>query len=194
MEAENENKILKLIIRNLDKRIKYLESRIKDIIDKDDTYICFICTNYCTFDDEKCNCNLFCTNYICKECIYKSKTDKENKSICKNSKCNKWYCSSCINYDENNYLEVCKECNIIQCEEHYNNYYYDNYDNTNSINNNTINNNTINNNTINNNKYNNNININNPIKCNNCYDKYNINNIIYINNNNENEKNDIIFI
>lgn len=52
MDNENEIKELKSIIRNLDNRINYLEKRINDIINKNDIYHCYICSNYCTYDDE----------------------------------------------------------------------------------------------------------------------------------------------
>ena len=115
---EHEIIMLKSIIRNLDNRIKYLESRIKEIINNNDIYNCYICTEYCTYDDEKCDCNIFCQNYICKECISIIKTNKSYQNLCKNNKCNKWYCDDYVS-DINNYIQCCTKCNIFQCNEHY---------------------------------------------------------------------------
>jgi hypothetical protein len=120
MDNENEIKELKSIIRNLDNRINYLEKRINDIINKNDIYRCYICSNYCTYDDEKCDFNMFCMNYICKKCIYIIKKNNDNETICKNRKCNKWYCSDCLYYCNNNeYIKKCEKCNLVQCIEHY---------------------------------------------------------------------------
>jgi hypothetical protein len=119
MDIENENNSLKSIIRTMDKRIKYLERRINDIIDKNDIYVCFMCANYCTYDDEKCDYNLFCTNYICKKCIYIIKLEKDNQALCKNNKCNKWYCPKCLYYKKYDCIKYCSNCKISQCNDHY---------------------------------------------------------------------------
>lgn len=120
MNSEDEIQILKKIIRNQDKRIQYLEKRIINIIDNNDLYKCYKCDNYCTYDDEKCDSNIFCTNYICNQCIITIKNESNNITICKNNKCNKWYCSDCINYYNNEqYIHSCINCNKKQCLDHY---------------------------------------------------------------------------
>jgi hypothetical protein len=119
MDKNYEINKLKLIIRNLDNRIKYLESRIDNILYNNDIYNCYICSNYCSYDDEKCEYNIFCTNYICHKCISNIKNNINNKSICKNNKCNKWYCNDCIDNMNDDYIHSCNECNINQCNNHY---------------------------------------------------------------------------
>ncbi len=124
MEFDENNK-LKTIIRNLDRRIEYLESRIRNIVFRNDIYTCKLCLNYCTYDDEKCDYNIFCNNYICNNCIIITKNSSDNKSICKNNKCNKWICSDCIydidNDNDNKHLYSCNNCKINLCNDHYHN-------------------------------------------------------------------------
>jgi hypothetical protein len=118
----NENKKLKEIIRYSDNRIKYLEEKIDNLINDVNINYCYICYNKCDYDEEKCEYNMFCDNYICRDCIIKHKNNPDDKSVCKYNKCNKWYCSSCINACKyKDYLIKCNDCLEYCCLEHYDN-------------------------------------------------------------------------
>jgi hypothetical protein len=112
----DENKKLKDIIRKSDKRIKYLEERIKKIINGLDINYCFLCDNICEYDEERCEYNMFCESFICISCVNKCKNDKFDRFICKYDKCNKWCCLGCTN---NNFLQECIECKNLYCYDHY---------------------------------------------------------------------------
>lgn len=117
----DENNKLKKIIRLLDKRVEYLEKRIISIIDIDnqnDIYYCDVCNSLCGFDEEKCDYNIFCNNHICIECIKNLKNDINDKSMCKNVNCKKWYCYNCLS--DNDFLIKCYNCDNSMCELHYN--------------------------------------------------------------------------
>lgn len=103
----DENAQLKEIIRENDRRIYYLESKIKNMVNDCDIETCFECHNSCDYDEEKCDCNMFCTNYLCRNCINKSKLK------CQYSKCKKWFCEKyppAVN---------CLECSRIFCNDHF---------------------------------------------------------------------------
>jgi hypothetical protein len=114
-----ENKQLKCIIREYDKRISYLEEKIKNIVDNEYINSCIKCNKLCIIDDEKCDFNIFCDNHICSDCIKEFKKDVTNNNICKFNKCNKWFCSGCTKNKNNNYMLKCNNCLQIICIDHF---------------------------------------------------------------------------
>lgn len=108
-----ENAQLKEIIRTNDRRIHYLESKIKNIVNNEDINTCFLCGNVCDYDEEKCHCNMFCTNYVCRVCINKK---SQELLQCEYSKCKKWYCELIGKHPP---AIACIDCNIVYCKEHF---------------------------------------------------------------------------
>jgi hypothetical protein len=113
----DENNKLKKIIRTLDKRMKYLENRINSIVKNENNNYCYLCEMLCGIDEEKCDYNIFCQNYICNECIQNIKKDNSDKSMCKNINCKKWYCYNCLY--KNDFLIKCYNCDNFLCDQHY---------------------------------------------------------------------------
>lgn len=114
----DENKKLKEIIRISDNRIEYLEDKIKQLLTDTNINYCYMCDNLCAYDEEKCEYNMFCVNYICKDCIINLKNNQTNKNMCKYDKCNGWYCPECIKADSE-CLMNCDKCNKLYCLDHF---------------------------------------------------------------------------
>jgi hypothetical protein len=108
---ENENVKLKQIIRKNDDRIYYLEKKLENMAKYNQNVYCQSCSLLCDYDEEKCNCNMFCNKYLCRKCVNTNNT----LYFCNFYKCKKWYCN--IDYSHN-YCLVCTECNKTYCEDH----------------------------------------------------------------------------
>lgn len=127
----DENKNLKIIIRENDNRISYLENKLAAI-----NYIlnyglnygekepalnqirCYMCDNIYLYDEIKCDCNMFCNHTICRLCFLEnSVAGLENKIlVCQHPRCDRWICHS-----DGVFLNKCNGCAKNLCPDHYNN-------------------------------------------------------------------------
>lgn len=108
---ENENAQLKELIRVNDNRIQYLETRLRHLANMIDPAYCHTCSTLCDYDEEKCDCNMFCTNHLCRICVVK----KQTKYYCNYSRCKKWFCELDGKYSS---ALVCLECKKVFCQDH----------------------------------------------------------------------------